>query len=260
MSCITKSEKEFLKDVLQNMDTPSLSAEDVFGYQDRDDIVYDNIDCYTYEGEELFSDFAYGASKNVLYLNRAHKNKMIQQLANKIVIKIPMRYDECEDEFESADCRLRELNRHYRMIGEEKYRECNWDYCNAEAEIYRYVDRRGCAEPLAETFYICDVEGYPFYGAEYMSDCDNNYDSSVSGSEIISSINTHDRLISAAYDYDFDSRNLKFYLALSYPVDIVVKLIRIFSDARIYDIYPWRNCGTDDSGRMKIIDYSDYNG
>lgn len=260
MSCITKNEKEFLKDVLQNMDTPSLSVEDVFGYQDRDDVVYDNINDYTYEGEELFSDFAYGASKNVLYFNKAHKNKMIRQLADKIVIKVPMKYDECEDEFESADYCLRKLNKHHRMIGEEKYNECNWDYCNAEAEIYRYVDKRGCAEPLAETFYICDVEGYPFYGAEYMNGCSSQYSSSKRSTEIIDSIDAYDRLVSATHDYDFDSRNLKFYLALSYPIEVVVNLIRIFSKARIYDIYPWRNCGEDEQGRMKIIDYSDYNG
>lgn len=249
--------------MLKNMKHPTfkMSFDEIFGSQDGEDTVDAYFCEYQYEGEQLFSTFDYGASKNVIFLNACHKNKMIQKLAEKICLKVPMRWDEYGDEFTGADSCVYKLNRH-RDKDEEYYNVCEWDYCNAEAEIYRYADRRNCSEPLAETFYICDVEGHPVYGAELMdteaTDC-WSYTHSHRGSEIISSISTYDTLVDAAEDYDFDTSDLKFHLATFYPLDMVMRLLQVCKDGRIQDIYPERNCGTDSKGRLKILDYSDYN-
>ena len=262
MSCITKEEKDFLVKVLHDMEKPSNDMEYLFGYQDEDDRVYCNYEEFVYEDESLFTDFNYGASKNVLYLNSEHDNDMIRKLAEKICIKIPMKYAEDGYEFDAASVPIRKINRQYKKTLNTSFTEIDWDYCNTEVQIYECAKQLGCEEPLAETFYITDVDGYPFYGAELMTPCEYcDYDSESDWRDFISSEETHQMVknVTKRSYYDFGEKSLKYRFCVYYSLDVVLNFIKFFSEVRIYDIDPGRNCGRDPDGRIKILDYSDYN-
>lgn len=258
MSVFTNIEKQYAKTVLQNMDLPEESLEDIFAHQGSEWTVEEHLNDFTYEGEPLFESFNFGATKNVLYFNSHHPNNKIRYLASKMVIKVPMMYDEDYDEpFTNAARSVYAMNDNL-FDGEEPYIENESDYCNTEAEIYRYMTRRDCYQPLAETFFLCTVDDYPFYGAEKVEPLDDfASDYYKKPCPITSKDEGYKELVRSSYD--FEEELLKFDIAATYSLKIALSLLYFCGKIEVSDVYPSRNCGIDKLNRTKIIDYSSYN-
>ncbi len=266
MSCLSNSQKIKLSEIL----------EDVFSGFDGADAFsdVDEIECYdesivnglsndaVYDGAPLFESFSNGASKVVFFLNSAHPNKFISELAKKICVKVPVRGYEEGDEYIHADYSIDDMN-HLRQKDEEEYFVNDWDYCDAESAIYRFMKVRGCHDVLAETFlltYACD-DCYPIYVSELMdTNFDNDYWSCSSSKEIVKDSKTYEEVESGSSKirYWFDDDNIKYYIAQDYGVKKLFKVMDLFKKIRVFDICS-RNCGWDSKHRIKILDYSSFN-
>lgn len=256
---LTTEDKQLVKDVLsQVMEQTDMDYENIFGYQGNEDEVESIVDDFFYDGESLFSDVDYGATKFVLFFNKHHHSPEIQDLSDKMVIKVPMIYDEDYNEpFCEADNSVHRMNLFLDEDEDEYFESCS-DYCNTEAQIYKYLDRRGCAGPLTETFYIGSFNDYPFYGAEKVETC-FDYSFSSNDRAMTPADNGYKDLVSSGVRYDFDCDNLKFSIAKDWGLEVALNLLYFCGKIDVSDIYPTRNCGIDENHKIKIIDYSSYN-
>ena len=256
MSSVTEKDKKDVKYILDHMKYPqNIAIQDIFAYDG--DYACDYYGDFTYQGEQLFTNANYGASKTVYYFNPEHPDPAVRELAKHLCIKIPVEFDEDEDyPYTEAGRSIDNMNDNL-FPGEEEYDYSEWDYCNTEAQIYKYLKHRQCEAPFAETFHVTDIDGYPFYAAELMeTDCCFDYDPESYGFDKGSK--DYEAIENRSVSYDFDGDALKFAIAADYSIEIAFSVLFFCGIIRMNDVYLGRNCGKDSEGRVKILDYSSF--
>lgn len=218
-------------------------------YEDFIQILYDEkLDPYDMEGY-LWSDFTgeynYENFSDMFGVEwvRSGATKLVIKLweCDEYVIKIPLHGDAAWD-VSAGD--FTEKNRYCHALGEQD------DYCLAEQTVYDKVCQFApeSASILTKTVYVGSYGIVPIYVSEYADDIeDSNIDSSDAAQYEARSINP------------CISKSLLGKFIDEYGLEPVKNLIYLLKDMGVCDDINQRNCGLGMDGRIKMIDYSDFN-
>ena len=228
----------------------------VIYYTEESDLWYNDSELAHFMGDYVV-DVSRGASKTVLFM-RDFPN---------IVVKIPMigelYYTEDEDDFVDWEDEYDVENYHSAELYDEEdddcspIVDCDWNYCEVETQIYKIAKELNVQMMLAETDYLCDIFNHPVYIAE-RCDVVPNY----RGRSNSSIKEYRDNAYEMNKITDRNSRiTYDDYLCFieGYGISAAWRIAEFISRFKIYDLHS-NNFGYDRNGKIKIIDYSDFNG
>jgi hypothetical protein len=234
---------------------------DKFGDIDFDQAMW-IFDDYSFEGQDYITDeieplsIRNGASKCVLFFKELLK----------YCVKIPfqgLEYFEWDDEIHNYDDTPNYMGFHYAadiFRGDAiQYRDSvsEWDYCDVESFIAEKAIEWGLGDCFALTFYVGDINHYPIYVAEKV-DCTYGCDHYDFESPTYKDSYRRAQEIEDEMDLTIVDPKVFGFFIDNYGEETARKLLDFIMYFRIGDLRPNDNIGFRD-GKIKIIDYSDFN-
>lgn len=210
----------------------SLGMDDCYYYQD-DCECEDEDHFYDMQAACCADDVRWGASKIVFFYDDLPD----------WVIKVPFfgTYNIDTDEYYDF-CRANECG--------------DGNYCQVEADIALDADREGVGACFAHTYYVTCINGIPYYASEKIEDTLLNSDepqvSEASSSAAENLSESYD-----LYELSLCDEVLAMFIE-QYGETMAENLLKFLYDQELGDFHR-NNLGVDAEGRIKIIDYSDYN-
>lgn len=212
------------------------------------DVKTDESDDYAYDllkSESGASWVEHGCSKVVLGFN-----ELINDSGKGYVVKIPFLG---ERGFSTEDESLNTEYIYENAGSENVHVSDEWDYCEAEAQIYQHAVEWGIEKVFAETSFLCFVYDIPVY----ISECVLYDNISWDTFDKASVQNKVDSTNFSRYSHYVISKNIFSILLSQYGEDFCCDLVDFINYYDINDIHD-ENVGTMKDDTFKIFDYSDF--
>lgn len=175
-----------------------------------------------------------------------------------IVVKLPfwgaekydMSYDDDDEDHEDGEWYLEETVEYERACMDNSKRE--WDYCEKEALMYEEAKKHNVEEAFAETKCIgMTSSGYPIYVSEKISEHTSSLTRNLR--------DKWDKKLKTLHYRSRCSDSVVINLLGSYPVDLVLNILRFLYDFRVDGDMHSGNYRFNKDGHIVFIDYSDFN-